>query len=129
MALGSVHAIPRDGSLAIDDVARAGPGDVLPAMTFKPYRSEIVDAVAIARRQGVTVIGLSDSPASPVVAGSEHGFVVQTETAHFFNSTVAAGALLETLMAFVIADANEEVVANIDRFHAQRRALAIYRDD
>jgi len=129
MALDNIHAIPRDGSLAIDDVARAGPGDVLLAMTFKPYRGEVIDAAVLARRQGVTVIGLSDSAASPVVAGSEHGFVVPTETPQFFTSTVAAGALLETLMAFVIADASPEVVANIERFHTRRRTLGIYRDD
>ena len=45
MALDTVVAVPRDGSLPIDDVARAGPEDTLLAMTFKPYRSEVVDAV------------------------------------------------------------------------------------
>lgn len=128
MAVDNVFAIPRSGNLAVDDLARAGPGDVLLALTFKPYRTEVVDAVDIARGQGVTVIGLSDSPASPLVAGAEHGFVVQTDTAQFFTSTVAAAALLETLMAFVIADADPEVIANIERFHQRRRALGIYRD-
>ncbi len=129
MAVDNIHAIPRDGSLAIDDVSRAGAGDVLLAMTFKPYRTEVVEAVQIARGQQVTIIGLSDSPASPVIAGSEHGFVVQTDTPQFFTSTFATGALLETLMAFVIADASPDVIANIERFHERRRSLGIYRDE
>ncbi|MBC6441510.1 MAG: MurR/RpiR family transcriptional regulator [Rhodospirillales bacterium] len=129
MALDNVIAIPRHGSLAIDDVSRAGSDDVVLAMTFKPYRAEILDAVALAREQGVTVIGISDSPASPVVAGSEHGFVVQTGTPQFFTSAVAAGALLETLITFVIADASPDVIANTERFHERRRLLGIYRDD
>lgn len=128
MAVDTIEAIPRHGSLAIDDLARAGAGDVLIAMTFKPYRSEVVDAVDIARGQGVTIIGISDSPASPVVVGSDHGFVVQTDTPQFFPSTVAALALLETLMAFVIADASPDVVANIEAFHERRHGLGIYRD-
>ena len=129
MAVDNVLAIPREGSLAIDDAARAGAGDVLLAMTFKPYRAEVVDAVEFARAQNVTIIGISDSPASPIVARSEHGFVVQTDTPQFFPSTVATAALLETLMAFVIADAAPDVIANIQRFHDRRHALGIYRED
>lgn len=128
MALDNVRAIPRNGSLAIDDIARAGPEDVLLAMTFKPYRAEVVEAVDYARAQGVTIIGISDSPASPIVAGSEHGFVVQTETPQFFTSTFATGALLEALMAFVIADASPDVIAKIEQFHKRRHALGIYRE-
>ena len=129
MALENVEAIPRDGSLAIDDVARAGPEDVLVAMTFKPYRSDVIDAVSYADEQGVTIIGISDSPASPLVAGREHGFDVQTDSPQFFTSTIAPAALLETLMAFVVADASPAVIENIGRFHDRRVALGIYQDD
>lgn len=128
MALENVEAIPRDGSLAIDDIGRAGCDDVLVAMTFKPYRTDVVDAVTCAKEQGVTIIGISDSPASPLVAGNEHGFVVQTDSPQFFTSTVATGALLETLMAFVVADASPDVIKNIGRFHERRVALGIYQD-
>ena len=129
MAVDNIQAIPRDGSLAIDDVSRAGADDVLLAMTFKPYRTEVVDAVEIARSTDVTIIGISNSAASPIVAGSDHGFVVQTDTPQFFTSTFATGALLEMLMAFVIADASPDVVANIEKFHDRRHALGIYCDE
>lgn len=129
MAMDRVEAIPRPGSVAVDDLARAGVGDVLIAMTFKPYRREVVEAVELARGQGLTVIGISDSPASPIVAGSEHGFVVQSETPQFFPSTVATVAMLETLMAFVIADAKPAVIASIERFHERRHELGIYISD
>ena len=129
MAIEKVAAIPRGGGLAIDDIARAGPDDVLIAMTFKPYRTDVLDAVEAARRQGVTIIGISDSPASPLVAGQEHGFVVQTESPQFFTSMIAVAALLETLVAFVVADASPDVIEKIGQFHDRRVALGIYRDD
>ena len=128
MAMDRIEAIPREGRLSIDHLVRAGKGDVLLAMTFKPYRRDVVEAVKIARRQGVTIIGISDSLASPIVVGSDHSFVVQTDTPQFFPSIVAAAALLETLMAFVIADAEPEVIASIERFHERRRALGIYQE-
>jgi DNA-binding MurR/RpiR family transcriptional regulator len=126
MALDTVVAIPRDGSLPIDDLARAEKGDVLLAMTFKPFRREVLEAVAHAKSQGVTVIGLSDSPASPLMAAADYAFLIATDTPQFFTSTVALAAFLETLMAFVIADARPQVIANIEAFHARREALGIY---
>ncbi len=129
MALENIVAIPKSGNTAIDDLARAGPGDVLIAMTFKPYRTEVVDALEVAREQGMTIIGLSDSPASPVVTGSDYSFVVQSDTPQFFPSTVATIAVLETLIAFVVADASPDVIANIERFHERRHRLGIYHEE
>ena len=70
------HAIPRLGSTATDDLAWADDRDVLIAITCKPYRREVVEAVAVAREQGVRVIGISDSRASPVIRGSEFLFML-----------------------------------------------------
>ena len=126
MASLSIDAIPKFGSLAIDDLAHADKDDVLIAITFKPYRQEVVSAVNQARNQGVKIIGISDSPASPIVLGADHGFVVATETPQFYTSIVATMALLETLMSFVIAEAGEDVASEIERFHERRHRLGIY---
>lgn len=126
MAVDTVSSIPRDGSLPVDGLVRAGPGDLLLAMTFKPYRREVVEAVQMALAQGVTVIAISDSPAAPILAHAKHRFVVPTVTPQFFTSTVALSAFLETLMAFVVADADAEVIANIERYHQRRHELGIY---
>jgi len=129
MALDNVRAVPRDGDIPIDNLARAGAGDVLVAMTFKPYRREVVEAVAAAADQGVTIIGLSDSPASPILTRAAHRFIIPMDTPQFFTSTVALAAFLETLMAFVIADADPTVIANIEAFHERRHELGIYWDE
>lgn len=129
MALDTVHAIPRHGSLAIDDLARAGAQDVLLAMTFKPYRNDVLDAIKVAKQQGLTIIGISDSPASPLIHASDFAMVTETQTPQFFTSTFATSALLETLMAFVIADASPDVIANIESYHQRRHELGIYHQD
>ncbi len=123
------HAIPRQGNSAIDDLAFAGPKDVLIAITSKPYRSEVVAAVAVAREQGMTIIGISDSPASPIIRNADHGFVVRIDTPQFFPSSVSTLALLETLLSFVIASASDEIVDRVERFHARRHRLSIYHED
>lgn len=123
------HPIPKPGSTAVDDLARADERDVLIAITCKPYRSEVVEAVRIAREQGMTIVGISDSPASPIVAGSQHGFVVAADTPQFFPSSVSTIALLETLLSFVIASADSEIVGRVKKFHERRHELGIYVEE
>lgn len=123
------HAIPRPGSAAADDLAWADSQDVLIAMTCRPYRTEVIEAVKIAREQGMTVIGISDSPASPIVIGSDHSFVIAVDTPQFFPSSVSTIALLETLLSFVIAVASDEIVERVEKFHRRRHQLGIYLED
>ncbi|WP_435660275.1 MurR/RpiR family transcriptional regulator [Leisingera caerulea] len=123
------HAIPRPGSTAVDDLAWADGQDVLIAMTCKPYRAEVIEAVRIAREQGVAVVGISDSPASPVILNADHGFVVAADTPQFFPSSVSTIALLETLLSFVIAVSSEEIVERVENFHKRRHQLGLYAED
>jgi len=123
------HAIPKSGSTPIDDLAWADKRDVLIAITCKPYRTEVVDAVKLAREQGVRVIGLSDSAASPIIVGSDHGFVVSVDTPQFFPSSVSTLALLETLLSFAIAMGKPKVVERVKTFHERRHQLGLYEED
>ncbi|MEN8748820.1 MurR/RpiR family transcriptional regulator, partial [Marivita sp.] len=119
------HAIPRPGSTPADDLAWADGRDVLIAMTSRPYRTEVVKAVEIAREQGMTIIALSDSPASPILRGADHGFVVSVDTPQFFPSSIGTIALLETLLSFVVAVASEEIVERVETFHKRRHQLGM----
>lgn len=120
------HAIPGPGSTPTDDLAWSDSRDVLIAMSMRPYRSEVVAAIEVAREQGLTIIGLSDSPASPIIRAADHGFVVAVDTPQFFPSSVSTIALLETLLSFVIAVASEEIVERVEKFHDRRHQLGIY---
>jgi len=123
------HAIPRSGSTPVDDLAWANDQDVLIAMTSRPYRREVVDAVRIANEQGITVIAISDSPASPIVLAADHSFVVRIDTPQFFPSSVSTIAVLETLLSFVISVASDEIVERVEQFHQRRHQLGIYMEE
>ncbi|MCY3877598.1 MAG: MurR/RpiR family transcriptional regulator [Rhodobacteraceae bacterium] len=120
------QAIPKAGSTPIHDLAWADSEDTLIAITCKPYRTEIIEAVNVAREQKLTVISLSDSPASPILRGADHGFVVSVDTPQFFPSSVSIIALLETLLSFVVAIASDEIVGRVETFHRRRRQLGVY---
>lgn len=123
------HAIPRAASVATDDLAWANNHDLLIAITHNPYRSEVIHAIDVAREQGVKVIGISDSPASPIIINADHGFVINVETPQFFPSSVVTIALLETLLSFVIAIASDEIVERVEKFHQRRHQLGLYQEN
>jgi DNA-binding MurR/RpiR family transcriptional regulator len=89
----------------------------------------VVEAVRLAREQGVTVIALSDSPASPIVMAAHHRFIVAADTPQFFPSSVGIIALMETLLSFVIAVASPEIVERVETFHKRRHQLGLYIED
>ena len=123
------RTIPQTGSNAIDDLAFAGPETALIALTCHPYRDEVVKAVEKARQQGLMIVAISDSPASPIIRASDHGFVIKCETPQFFPSSVSMIAVLETLLSFVIACASDTIVERVEKFHARRHELGLYSED
>lgn len=126
MALDNVHAIPREGRLPLDDIAQAQPGDVLVVLTFQPFRAEIIEAIRAAQAQGMKIVAVSDTATSPTIGIADHGFVVSTDSPQFFTSTVGVAAFMETLIAFMVADARPEAVERIERFHKRRTELGVY---
>ena len=126
MALDNLVLVPRHGSLAIDDIVKIGESDVLLAMTFTPYRAEVVEITQFAKRRGARIVAITDSRASPIALVADYVFVTPTNTPQFFTSQVAVTALLESLIAFMVADADQQVVGNIDEFHQARFEAGVY---
>ena len=114
MAVEHVVAVPREGNVPMDTVVRAGAADVVVAMTFEPYRSEVVAAARAAHRQDATIVAITDSHGSPIAIGADYVLLAATDTPQFFPSTLAAAALLETLASFIVADSRKEVVQAIE---------------
>ena len=129
MAVENVVAVPHEGNVPMDDIVRAGPADVVIALSFEPYRSEVVEATSAARSQGAAVAAVTDSHGSPIAVGADYVIVAPSATPQFFPSTLAAAAVLETLASFIVADAGQDVVSAIERFHRRRYDLGVYWRD
>lgn len=124
-----VQTIPSPGSLAVDELAWANEKDVLIAMTMKPFRTEVVDAVRLAKSQGLKVVAISDTLASPLMSEADHRFVIAVDTPQFFPSSVTTIALLETLLSFIVSVASDEIIDRVETFHQRRQDLGVYAED
>jgi DNA-binding MurR/RpiR family transcriptional regulator len=114
--------------LPIDDVAWAGPGDLLVALTFQPYRAETMAAVRLARANGCKILGITDSRTSPLAREADRALIAPTHTPQFFQSHAAVTALLESLVAILVARAGDDTRSRIEKFHEMRREAGAYEE-
>jgi DNA-binding MurR/RpiR family transcriptional regulator len=90
-----------------------GPADMLIAITFPRYASDVVRLTRYARDRGAHVVALTDSAASPIVTLADVVLLAPSDHPTLSSSMVAAVAVAETLVAAVMLSdpANAEKAA------------------
>lgn len=80
-------------------LARLDRRDVILAIDLPPYHGHIPSLTEKARQQGATVLGISDSPASPLVGIAQHCLFTPTLHPMLPNSGVGVMSVIEGLSA------------------------------
>lgn len=128
MALPGIQLVPRQASTPLDDILAIGADDVVVAITLAPYARETVEAAQFAAERGAAVVAVTDSRGSPVARVARHLFVAPSGTPQYFNSIVAAGAVLETLLAMIVVTGDQRMLTSIRLYDQMRRERSAYWD-
>ena len=126
MALDSIELVPRHMSTAIDELNDAGPGDVLIAITFTPYSQETIEAAAFAKTKGIKLIFVTDSEIVAPGLEADMTLLVSTNSTHHCASNVGAMAVMEALLALILADGGDRVKKRIMDYEGLRAAHKAY---
>lgn len=105
-----------------------GKGDVVLVTSVAPYSVEVIKAAALAQKRGARIVAITDSKGSPLVTRSDITLIAGTDSPQFYPSMVGVVALLETLIALVIAKGETAVLARIAEIDRLRREEASYID-
>jgi DNA-binding MurR/RpiR family transcriptional regulator len=103
MGFGSFAPLPAEPGAVIDALSDLGPADVVVAFTFARYSAEVVAAHGLARERGAKLIAVTDSYASPIAQDAAVVFALPMEGPQTLPSLGAAFALIEILVATMIA--------------------------
>ena len=95
------------GGLAAEQLAFAGAGDAVLAISFTPYASETVSLAQMAKARGVPVIAITDSPFSPLAQIADLWIGVGEANFEGFRSMAATLTLAMTLCV-AIAEKREQ---------------------
>jgi DNA-binding MurR/RpiR family transcriptional regulator len=126
MALPGLQLLPRHVNSPVDELTEAGPGDLLVAITFNPYSRETIEACAAARRRGVTVVLIADSEIVAPGVTSDETLVASVLSTHFFGCYAGAMALLDTLLALLVARGGEASRRRIKSYETSRKENQVY---
>jgi DNA-binding MurR/RpiR family transcriptional regulator len=99
-------ALPSDFS---NQAANLEAQDLLVAISFHPYSRETVDAAIFAKQNGVTILGISDRPDSPLAEYADILIPVPSENL-LFSFSLTSFAALAHAFAIVLAARDESGV-------------------
>jgi len=100
--------------------------DVILAMAFSPYSKGTIDAAKFARSRKAPVLAITDRRSSPLIEHADHYVLAKTDSPHFFPSTVSVLAVIEALLALVVANGDEEMAKRIDMIEHLRQESGAY---
>lgn len=126
MALPNLQLIPRHMNSAIDELHNAGPGDVLIAITVTPYSRETIDACRFAQRKGVTLVLISDSDIVSPDFSADETLIASPLSTHHLACYVGTLAVIEVLVAMIVAEAGEPARERIRSYEELRREHQAY---
>ena len=106
---------PSSGSEVFEQILQIGPDDVFFAITFPRYSTKILKAAKYAKAQGASVIGLTDSVASPLAEYADCLLTAQSDMVSFVDSLVAPLSIINALIVAVTREKQEAVADRFDK--------------
>ena len=103
---GIVNVVQFGGTeVAAGRLTSAGPGDVVVAISFPRYSSDVADLARGVRAMGATLIALTDSPAAPLAQACDHLLLAPAQHPILSSSCLPGLALIEALLSeFLLSD-------------------------
>ncbi|WP_294532220.1 MurR/RpiR family transcriptional regulator [uncultured Pseudoflavonifractor sp.] len=98
-----------------EQLLRVGEGDVVIGVSFPRYSRRTVRAMEFARKQGATVLAVTDSEASPLAAIADHALLAKSDMASFVDSLVAPLSLINALIVAVGRKKNDDLSETFEK--------------
>lgn len=103
------------GTEIFEQLLAIGPEDVFIAISFPRYSKRTVRAVEFAHDAGADVVAITDSPTSPLAAGSDQLLTARSDMASFVDSLVAPLSIINAMVAAVSMRKQDEVTKRLRR--------------
>ena len=101
-------------------------GDAVLMVSYDPYSQEISRVAETAHSAGCRLIALTDSLVSPIALKADCSLLFSASSPSFFPSTASALALVEILIAHLLAEKGEEAIRAITRTEGQLHETGAY---
>ncbi|MDD6736123.1 MAG: MurR/RpiR family transcriptional regulator [Clostridiales bacterium] len=103
------------GDGLFEQILNVGEGDAFIGISFPRYSKNTIKALEYAKKNGATVIGITDSKSSPVALMSDFTLIAWCDTTSFIDSLTAPFSLINALLVAVGMANMDKVRNNLER--------------
>lgn len=114
---------------AFDQLARAGEGDLLIAISFPRYSALTMECVRIAKERGAGILAITDGRLSPLVPLADYYLYARSAMASFVDSLVAPLSLLNAIIVACGSSRDEDVVKHFEELEQIWAEYAVYSQE
>jgi DNA-binding MurR/RpiR family transcriptional regulator len=107
--------IPHNGLRPIENLIALGKGDVLIAFSFPPYSEQTIEAAALAKAQGVTVVGFTNRLLAPIAEHCDVLLMAKTDSRLPTNSLSAPLLVIYGLTSAIAAQTRPRSLKTLER--------------
>ncbi|MCW3780660.1 MurR/RpiR family transcriptional regulator [Defluviimonas salinarum] len=125
MAFGNFATVPAQPGAIMDQLSQVGPDDIVVAISFEHYSTEVVRACQIARDCGGRILALTDSHRSPIARGAWQVIPLPMAGPQFMPSLNSAFIVVEMLLAAMAARSGQ-AAQNVRDFEARIQRFGGY---
>ncbi len=123
----NVHIL--NGSSASDifeQILRIKRGDVFLALSFPRYSQRTIKAMRYAHEMGATVIGITDTQASPIAKLADIALYARSDMISFLDTLVAPLSLVNALIVATSAKAKGDLFSNFEKLEGIWEEYDVY---
>lgn len=126
MILPNLRLVGSEFSTAAEAMGHLNARDVVIGFGLNPSATRTIDAMDHARGQGAHTVAVTDHPTSPLAQRADVTFYTGAQSPHYYPSVAAMIALIELLLATVVAEGGEEELERVRAMEAYRKASVAY---
>lgn len=124
--LKDVVVVPAGALDMFDYLINITSEDVLITISFPRYAKRTFDIVNFAKSQGATILGITDSPMSPLEPFVKHALYAKYNMNTFIDSLVAPMSLINALIQSISIKEKERVESNFEKLEDIWNEYKIY---
>ncbi len=111
----NVMVLGKAGHTLAEDLSLLQDGDILLAISLRPYTRNTVVACREAKRRGAALVVITDTHSSPLAAESENILIASSTGPYFFTPLVSLAVYCEALLSEAVKSLGNEAVLKLKR--------------
>ncbi|OPL13211.1 MAG: hypothetical protein AVO38_13900 [delta proteobacterium ML8_D] len=112
---GNIRILGGSGHTLAEDLAHLGEGDLLLAISVKPYTKNTIIACQEAKRQGAELVTITDSYSSPIAIETKNSLIVSSKGPYFFTPLVSLVIYMEALLSELVKSLGDKAIDKLKR--------------